>query len=467
MRSKIYTLVILIIGLQNLSIAQFTKLADFDNIETGSYPYYIELCTDGTWLYGTASNGGINGDGTIYKIKPDGTGFTKIFDFSEEEGTGIVPEGGLYYDGTYLYGNTKLYGAGNYGTTFKIKPDGTGFEVLVDFLGDNGSSPHGFLYDDGTYLYGITTQGGTSGGGTIYKMKRDGSDFSTIYNFAILGTGNSPYGGLISDGTYLYGMTVGGGSESSYLGTVYKIKPDGTDHQILMDCLDDPNGAYPYGSLVYDGTYLYGMTNNGGEENRGTIFKIKTDGSDYQKLLDFDDDNGAQPLGSLVLVGTTLYGMAELGGPGIYQGTLFQIETDGSGFEGLLDFDGVNTGGYPYGTLLYTNGALFGVTNSGGVNNQGVIFRYGEIAESIADEKQEELIISPNPTHGAFRILSDEIQLNGNYRLEIINSVGEIVLRSDISSSNENIELRNAPAGLYLIKLYSETNLYTTQLIVN
>jgi hypothetical protein len=33
-----------------------------------------------------------------------------------------------------------------------------------------------------------------------------------------------------------------------------------------MDMLDDPNGAFGYGSLIYDGTYLYGMTNNGGEE---------------------------------------------------------------------------------------------------------------------------------------------------------------------------------------------------------
>lgn len=466
MRIKIYILALSIFALQNFSFAQFTKLADLQNTETGFTPYFVELCTDGTYLYGTARNGGANGDGTIYRIKPDGTEFAKIFDFSEDDATGIAPESGLYYDGTYLYGTTIVYGEGGYGTTFRIKPDGSEFEVLVAFDETNGSQPHGLFYDDGTYLYGVTTGGGLLGHGTIYKMKRDGSDFEIIFNFDLLGTGNGPTAGLISDGTYLYGMTVGGSSTDNYLGTLYKIKPDGSDHTILMDFLDDPNGAYPYGYLVFDGTYLYGMTNTGGDENRGTIFKIKTDGTEYQKLLDFDNDNGAQPLGSLILVGTTLYGMAELGGPD-YQGTLFQIQTDGSDFTSLFDFDGENTGGLPFGTLMYSNGALFGVTSGGGAYNNGTIFRYGDLAESIEEPKPLEILISPNPTNGTFSIMPDDKHIHEICKIEIVNSQGEIILIDEIYSSEKPIELKNAAAGLYLVKLYCGNDVLTSQLVVN
>ena len=58
---------------------------------------------------------------------------------------------------------------------------------------------------------------------------------------------------------------------------------------------DTINGSGPLGSLISDGTFLYGMTKEGGRYNQvpmstignGIIFKIKPDGSDYIKLLVF------------------------------------------------------------------------------------------------------------------------------------------------------------------------------------
>ncbi|MEO6168682.1 MAG: choice-of-anchor tandem repeat GloVer-containing protein, partial [Chitinophagales bacterium] len=362
MKSKIYIIAFLVFAMPNLCLAQYTKLLDMDNTATGIYPYYGALYSDGTFLYGTTTNGGLNGDGTIFKIKSDGTAFSKLLDFDETV-TGSIGESSLISDGTYLYGTARKGGTSGDGTVFKIKPDGTGFTKIHDFAGEElGRDPHGSLYDDGIFLYGMTGQGGADGVGTIYKLQKDGSDFSIVFNFEFWDfalTGNSPYGSLITDGTYLYGMTVGGGVVNQ--GVVFKIKPDGTGFLKLLDFTDDPNGSWGYGSLVYDGTYLYGMTNNGGEYNRGTIFKVKTDGTNYEKLLDLDNSNGAQPLGSLILVGTTLYGMTELGGEdNDAQGNMFSIETDGSNFTTLIDFDGDN-GSTPYGTLLYEDGAFFGM----------------------------------------------------------------------------------------------------------
>ena len=65
---------------------------------------------------------------------------------------------------------------------------------------------------------------------------------------------------------------------------------------------------------------------------------MKTDGTEYQKLLDFNLSNGGAPLGSLILVGTKLYGIASYG-PDPYLGEIFEIETDGSDFN--IIFSGV------------------------------------------------------------------------------------------------------------------------------
>src|SRR3989337_1881819 len=81
----------------------------------------------------------------------------------------------------------------------------------------------------------------------------------------------------------------------------------------LLD-IDGTNGSSPLGSLISDGTFLYGMTQWGGTNNIGTIFKIMPDGSGYTKLLDFDDTNGSKPACSLISDGTFLYGMTTFGG---------------------------------------------------------------------------------------------------------------------------------------------------------
>ena len=68
---------------------------------------------------------------------------------------------------------------------------------------------------------------------------------------------------------------------------------------------------------VLSGTTLYGMTSTGGGRNKGTIFKVETNGGGYTLLHEFvgGADDGETPYyGSLVISGTTLYGMTYKGG---------------------------------------------------------------------------------------------------------------------------------------------------------
>lgn len=298
----------------------YVKIFDFSNA-SGSSPLGA-LFSDGTFLYGMTQYNGANNFGTIFKIKPDGTGFSKLLDF---DGTtnGQFPIGSFISDGTYLYGTTEQGGATGNGTIFKIKPDGTGFTKLLDFAGTTGgSSPLSSLVSDGTYLYGTTWGGGTNDYGTLFKIMPDGTGYAKLLDFNGI-NGMHPYSSLILDGTYLYGTTEQGGTNS--MGAVFKIKPDGTGYTKLFDFSGTANGKTPYGSLFSDGTFLYGMTSLGGSNDDGVIYKIMSDGTGYSKLFNFTGTaNGASPEGTFILIGNFIYGMTGQGGTS-NMGTLFKF----------------------------------------------------------------------------------------------------------------------------------------------
>ncbi|TAL61207.1 MAG: T9SS type A sorting domain-containing protein [Bacteroidetes bacterium] len=356
-----------------ICFAQYTKLLDFSGAVNGSNPYG-SLVSDGTFLYGMTYSGGANSYGVTFKIKPDGTGYSKLLDFSGFP-NGCSPLGSLISDGTFLYGMTTYCGTNSVGSIFKIKPDGTGYAKLLDFAGAaNGQYPTGSFISDGAFLYGTTSTGGTNNMGTIFKIKPDGTGYAKLLDFAGATDGKNPRGSLISDGIFLYGMTRGGGIND--LGVIFKIKPDGTGYARILDFSGAANGQYPNGSLMSDGAFLYGMTSQGGINNKGVIFKIKPDGTGYSKLLDFAGTvNGSGPTGSLISDGTFLYGMTDDGGASDL-GTIFKIKTDGAGYVKLMDFSGAANGKWPYESLVSDGTFLYGMTYYGGTNDMGTVFKY-------------------------------------------------------------------------------------------
>lgn len=355
------------------SHAQFNTLLHFEGTTNGSYPDG-SLISDGTFLYGMTRTGGTNDLGTIFKILPDGTGYVKLLEFTGI-GTGSRPLGDLYYDGTYLYGMTEQGGLNNKGTIFKIMPDGSGFLKLLDFAGiSNGSAPYGTLVSDGIFLYGMTFTGGSNDIGTVFKIMPDGTGFVKLMDFDGASNGRLPEGSLFYDGTFLYGMTYQGGTNN--LGTLFKILPNGTGYIKLLDFDGPTNGGIPLGSLISDGTFLYGMTRRGGANDWGTIFKILPDGTGYLKLLDFSGvSNGRYPHGDLISDGTFLYGMTANGGANDV-GTIFKILPDGTGYVKLWDFENGIKGSWPFGSLYIENNFLYGMTSIGGMNDFGKLFKY-------------------------------------------------------------------------------------------
>jgi uncharacterized repeat protein (TIGR03803 family) len=131
-------------------------------------------------LYGTTDGGGAHGGGTIFKITTAGT-LTTLYSFCTESGCadGENPEAGLVLatDGN-LYGVTFAGGLYNYGSVFKISPDG-GLTTLYSFCPQSGctdgQNPIGGLmqYTNGD-LYGTTYAGGNFnvpfGEGTVFSL---------------------------------------------------------------------------------------------------------------------------------------------------------------------------------------------------------------------------------------------------------------------------------------------------------
>lgn len=369
-------LVAFAISFHQTASAQFAKLHDFDGTN-GSEPWG-SLISDGTFLYGMTSSGGVNDDGTIFKIMPDGSGFVKLFDF-EATTSGSFPPSSLYFDGTFLYGMTNSGGANNNGTAFRIRPDGTDFLKLLDFNGTgNGSDPYGTFISDGTFLYGMTSSGGANNLGTIFKILPDGTGYTKLLDFNGTVNGGFPLGSLISDGTFLYGVTSGGGTANQ--GTIFKILPDGTGY-VRMHNFNTTNGREPWGKLLLIGTTLYGMTESGGSVGDGTIFRINTNGTGFSKFFDFDiNTNFAEsPFGDLVTDGTYLYGHTYFGGVGGTNdyGVLFRILPDGTGFTRLHDFTTAENGWLLFGSPLLVGTTLYGMTQQDGVApGDGTIYSY-------------------------------------------------------------------------------------------
>ena len=132
------------------------------------------------------------------------------------------------------------------------------------------------------------------------------------------------------------------------------------------------DGENPYGDLAISGSTLYGMTYWGGDNGKGTIFKIGTSGSDFTLLHEFagGSEDGAFPVGSLVISGTTIYGITVNGGDSVWLGTIFKIETDGSNFTLLHEFTGgADDGAKRIGKLVLSGATLYGMTDQGGDGN--------------------------------------------------------------------------------------------------
>ncbi|MGB8169123.1 MAG: choice-of-anchor tandem repeat GloVer-containing protein, partial [Chthoniobacteraceae bacterium] len=342
-------------------------------------------------FYGTTSDGGTGGYGTIFKTTPAGVVTTLVeFTGNGPSNKGATPAAGLLLakDGDF-YGTTAKGGANDLGTIFKVTTAGT-LTTLVEFTGNGainkGSLPYAGLTQaaDGTF-HGTTARGGSAGFGTMFAMSAGGV-LTTLVEF----TGNAgsykgayPYATVIEgiDGSY-YGTTSRGGATGN--GTVFRWTAPAV-FETLVQFTDNgatAKGASPYAPLVQGPDHnFYGTTANGGTNNFGTVFQMTPTG--VLNTLAMFSGNGATNKGSYpesaLVIGQDgkFYGTTFSGGTN-GAGTIFNITTAGT-LTTLASFTGKAgdaKGATPESALvLATNGSFYGTTFRGGTNDVGTIFK--------------------------------------------------------------------------------------------
>jgi uncharacterized repeat protein (TIGR03803 family) len=237
----------------------------------------------------------------------------------------------------------------------------------------------GVVMDQSGNLYGTTAQGGTGTQGTVFKIDSSGNEM-VLHSFVSRPDGLDPEAGLVIDSSgNLYGTTELGGSQGK--GTVFKIDSSGNETVLHSFLCCPPLGKNPVAGLIFDGAgNLYGTAQNGGEHGQnGTVFKLSPSGT-LTVLHDFNViiGDGSDPRGTLLLdPAGNLYGTTYQGGTQ-NQGTVFLIDNVGQYFV-LYSFGstvGLDDGKWPTaGVVRDQSGNLYGTCSQDGAFNGGTVFK--------------------------------------------------------------------------------------------
>jgi uncharacterized repeat protein (TIGR03803 family) len=316
-------------------------------------------------FYGTTYYGGAWDFGTVFRITPNGS-LSMILAFDGSTVTHPIYSLMLARDGNF-------YGSDSRGDVFGVTPDG----VLTFFGGGGGPLAGELIQGTNNYFYGVATADSSSYG-FVFSEAPDLQSGQVLHEFTYghaAQDGIYPEGGLIqaSDG-YFYGTTSGGGVYGC--GTVYRMTPDGQLTTIASFNNANCGATYPAGRLLQgsDGN-LYGTADGC---SRGTTFKVTLTGI-LTTLHLFDFLDGQNPNGGLIEGNDgSLYGTAPYGGSSEGVGTVFRLSAGGT-VSALVAFTGQRgtyPGANPYAGLVQaSDGNLYGTTGNQGSHGYGNVFR--------------------------------------------------------------------------------------------
>ena len=276
--------------------------------------------------------------------------------------------------------------------------------VIYKFRGglDDGSRPYGDLVaDQAGNLYGATGIGGDSGHdcylgaakkgcGAIFELTPPSVPHGSwsevlLYSFQGITDGDGPGGPLVFDQAgNLFGTTGGGGSNPGCpnCGTVFELSPPTSEGGVWKETiihrfaggLLKPDGAGPNSGLVFDKNgNLYGTTfSGGGPQDIGIVFELSpptVSGSAWKETVIHrftNFQNGANPLSGLIIDHGALYGMTNSGGLDCYH----------NGYSGcgiVYKLTPPATAGDPWSEEVLYRFGQFGLHPDDGTNPEGAL----------------------------------------------------------------------------------------------
>ena len=246
-------------------------------------------------LYGTTIDGGTSGDGTVFKINEDGTGFAQDPRLRQHERRQPLRRARQGRGRRPLRHDRATAGRRAYGTVFKINEDGTGFAKLHDFdAHERRATP--------TPAWSRARTARSTARPTGRHARRrhrlqDQRGRHRLHQAPRLRSARTaptpmPASSRARTAPSTARPTAAGrraAAPSSRSTRTAPASPCSTTSTAT-------NGANPSAALVQgaDGA-LYGTTLSGGTSGGGTVFKINEDGTGFTKLHDFDYTNGRYP----------------------------------------------------------------------------------------------------------------------------------------------------------------------------
>lgn len=345
-----------------------------------------------------------NGCGVLFEVKKTGSGwlFDPIFIFPAKL-TGYLSNypGGLAIGPNGLYGITNEGGVQDNGTVFRVAPALTGpsnvfaqwkYNALLKFTGDDGAAPtrlDPLRFDSAGNIYGAATYGGPANDGVVYELAPSGAGWteSVLYSFTGGSDGEHLRGMIFDDQGNIYGVAAyGGNNDCEYgCGLVYKLTPSasGWTETILHIFQQGIDGGWP-GPLIRDKAgNLYGLTEAYGPDNSGgTVWELSpsSGGWTFSVLQAFPTstvyDYGHYPL-TMDAKGN-LYGISSYGGANNY-GFLFELTPSSGGwsYTDLYDFGADYDACVPQGApILDPAGNIYGVTEGCGKYSYGTVWEF-------------------------------------------------------------------------------------------
>ncbi|HNX27206.1 MAG TPA: hypothetical protein PKK48_07345, partial [Phycisphaerae bacterium] len=178
----------------NLDSGSYEIVHTFAGGTSGGYPYDSLVWDGGTYVYGTTMGYAVwsedneestpkrseelADEGVVFRLNIETNEYTVLHDFSAQTGDGAKPNSSMLIapDG-WLYGiahGNEIWGGTEYGTLYRMRLDGSDFEVLhvFDSMEDGNVPMRSIIWDDGI-IYGTTAYGGYGTGdgyGTVWMF---------------------------------------------------------------------------------------------------------------------------------------------------------------------------------------------------------------------------------------------------------------------------------------------------------
>ena len=419
----------------NIETGVLTKFLDFDNT-TGTAPYSKPFVHNG-FVYGTTGNFP-GGAGVVYQFTISNSNYSILEELSNRDGRVLNNEFIHSGDKIYSFTTHKAVDGTLYfdpGSVFRIDLNAGVFEHV--FVMDR--HPFGFpsaqaaYYENAIYGWG---DGGRFNDGIIYRYTPSTNEYKIVHQMNV----PRPLGSVVREveeyeGSLYFNYST---TSSKHLLMRYDIAGDSTETMLS-------NHTFTFANVNIIGDELWGIRYQFSPSNSFGITRMSLNnipGTIQQAYNWTGSTNGSRPNRDLVIFGQHLYGTTQRGGTND-NGVIYSLDTANHSFTKLHDFTTGVLGVNPTRAFSVFDSVIYGTTTNGGTFNEGVLWNYN-LRDSTYN-KVNEFDITTNG-ESLFGLVFHDSILYGANRFSVD---GGIIWQYDLASASwlDGIKLDSATIG--------------------